>query len=68
MEDILVKNYPQLQFLLWSRPFVKTISCNEAFEIYESNWRHVDSMNLQSNEKELIMALIEKYGAGVMFN
>ena len=66
MEKIIVKNFPQLQLLTWSRPDVCELTPQDAFALYERNWKHVDARMLIPRERQLIRELTTQYGHGVM--
>lgn len=64
--DILnADDYPQLALLAWSRA-VRTLSGEEAFALYERNWRLVDQCTLTEPETALIKRLKTTYGNGVL--
>ncbi len=64
--DVLkIRDYPQLAILAWNR-VVPEISGEEAFDLYEHNWRFVDQENLTPEESSLIDRLMKQYGAGVL--
>lgn len=66
MEDILnIDDYPQMRLLAWNR-VVRVIDADEAFALYEANWRFVDQDELTVNEAALINRLIKQYGKGVL--
>jgi hypothetical protein len=60
-----VDDYPQLALLAWSR-VLRDISEEDAFALYERNWRFVDVDALTAAERELIDRMTEQYGKGVM--
>ncbi|KQM33285.1 hypothetical protein ASF03_05980 [Rhizobium sp. Leaf68] len=62
MMQIQVGHYPQLQMLCWSRDVNACLTGEEAFSIYERNWRFVDTDALTKEEKALIDDLVERYG------
>lgn len=65
LEGFLVRlaDYPQLRDLAWNRvdPF---ISVEEAFQLYERNWRFVDAARLDERERLLIERLKAECGNG----
>lgn len=61
-----VARFPQLARLVWSRPGVKQLDEDEAFALYEANWRFVDEARLTSRERALIHQLTQRYGRGVL--
>ncbi len=60
-----IDDYPQLALLAWSR-VVREITGEEAFALYERNWRFVDVGCLNTNETALIDRLTTQYGHGVL--
>jgi hypothetical protein len=66
MNDTLkIDDYPQLSLLAWNR-VVRNIAGEEAFALYESNWRFVDTDCLTPVEAALIGHLTAQYGHGVL--
>lgn len=61
-----IAHYPQLALIAWSRQPDDEITAEEAFGLYESNWRFVDQDGLGQEERELIAALMKTYGNGLM--
>ncbi|PBB87599.1 MULTISPECIES: hypothetical protein [unclassified Mesorhizobium] len=58
--------FPQLQALAWSRDAARPIPAEEAFALYERNWRFVDQKRLTAREKLLIRKLADKFGHGIL--
>jgi hypothetical protein len=56
--------YPELSLLAWNRDPTKPISDEEAFSLYEANWRHVDRDALTGEERRLIDDLTARVGGG----
>jgi len=61
-----IGDYPQLALLAWSRRPGDVITAEEAFGLYESNWRFIDPGTLNDNERELIDGLTETCGHGLL--
>lgn len=61
-----IGKYPQLSLIAWSRRPDDEITAEEAFGLYESNWRFVEQDRLDQEERELIECLIATYGNGLM--
>jgi len=61
-----IGDYPQLALLAWSRRPNDVITAEEAFGLYESNWRFIDQDLLDDQERELIVGLTETCGHGLM--
>lgn len=57
--------YPQLRLLAWNRRD-RLIEPEEAFALYEHNWRFVDTACLDAHESILIDELKQRYGRGVL--
>ena len=58
---------PQLRALTWHLPGdMVVLTPQEAFEIYERNWRHVDQEALSVHEAAVIDQLIRTIGNGVL--
>lgn len=66
MEEYLsIDDYPQLALLGWNRK-VRKIAQEEAFALYEANWRFVEQSEMTVDERLLVKRLMEDYGRGVM--
>jgi hypothetical protein len=63
---VRLADYPELQLLAWSRQHVAEIDEQEAFALYEANWRLVDQDRLTERERELIKRLTVTWGAGLL--
>ncbi|AZO31320.1 MULTISPECIES: hypothetical protein [Mesorhizobium] len=63
---IVPAEFPQLRALAWSRDISRPIPAEEAFALYERNWRFVDQKHLTVREKQLIQELANKFGHGVL--
>jgi transcriptional regulator with XRE-family HTH domain len=59
-----ISDYPQLQRLAWQRHDGSTLSPQEALNLYERNWRHVDHAALLAPEKALVQTLVARLGGG----
>lgn len=59
---IRLDNYPQLAQLAWQVQGAEALSPQEAWDIYERNWRHVDAGALMEHERNLIDALRLVFG------
>lgn len=64
-EAVCIADYPQLALLAWQRRG-PVIDAEEAFALYEANWRFVDDETLTNQERALIERLTEAYGKGVL--
>jgi len=63
-EKVVPADFPELKLLAWGRDPDRPILRNEAFELYERNWRHVDVERLTPEEADLIEDLTQKFGGG----
>ena len=61
-----IGQYPQLALIAWTRRPEDKVTAEEAFGLYESNWRFVDQDALGHEECDLIQTLIKIYGNGLM--
>lgn len=63
MEPIRIEDYPELKRLAWNR-LDAVIATEEAFALYERNWRFVDQNRLNASETHLIHELARLFGHG----
>ena len=61
---IVPKDFPELGLLAWNRDATRPIARQEAFELYDRNWRHVDAEHLTAREAALIDELTQEFGHG----
>ena len=61
-----VARYPQLK-LLCSNRRLPWFSAEDAWSLYERNWRFIECGQLETTERELIDRLTARFGAGVPF-
>lgn len=61
---IRLADYPQLKQLAWQVHGTDELTPAEALSIYERNWRHLDVMALEPNERDLVDALRLALGDG----
>lgn len=59
---IRLADYPQLAQLAWQVQGTEILTPQEAWDIYERNWRHVDAGVLMEHERDLIDALRLVFG------
>jgi hypothetical protein len=64
-ELVRVSDYPQLRLLCWSRT-AEFLTREDAFALYERNWRHVDVARLTDDERALLDALAAELGNGLI--
>lgn len=61
-----VARYPQLKILCWGRRS-SWISTQDAWSLYERNWRFVETEAIEPGERELMDRLTVLHGAGAPF-
>lgn len=66
-KKILIAAYPQLKRLAWQFKDTKELTPQEALDLYERNWRHVDVKALMAKEKKLIEMLLAGLGREKLF-
>jgi len=64
--QVRLSDYPQLQLIAWNRHKDDFIEEEEAFSLYERNWRWVEQASLSVDERRLIERLTRIYGHGVL--
>lgn len=63
---VRVADYPMLRDLLWTGRRREFLPAQEAFDIYERNWRFVNPAELVDAEKALIERLRRRFGGGLL--
>ena len=64
---ILIDNYPQLKSIAWHLGADhRELTPEEAFALYERNWRHIEQDRVLPREQALIDSLKASVGHGVM--
>ena len=66
IDKIVIRDFPQLALIAWNRRPDDVITGEEAFALYEANWRFIEEDRLQPREREMIARLTEVYGHGLM--
>ena len=61
---VRLDDYPALQQLAWQLPGVSELTPQQALDLYERNWRHLDRERLTPSERRLLQALVEELGGG----
>lgn len=61
---VRLDDYPALRQLAWQLPGVTELSPEQALDLYERNWRHLDRDSLTAHERRLIQALVDELGGG----
>lgn len=62
--QIVLADYPELKRLAWQLPGAKALTPQEALNLYERNWRHVDTAALTPRERALVQQLVAALGGG----
>jgi hypothetical protein len=66
-QRIRIDRYPQLQQIAWHLgPSTTELGPEEAFALYERNWRHVDCGAMDAKEAALLKQLTATIGKGVL--
>ena len=63
---IIPAEFPELRALVWNRDVARPIPAEEAFHLYERNWRHVSTEALTPREAGLIRDLAKRFGSGIL--
>lgn len=63
-EAIVPAEFPELKRLAWNRDPHRPVAAEEAFALYERNWRFVDREHLTDREARLIRELEKAYVGG----
>ena len=64
-ETVDVARYPQLKLLCWNRRS-QFLTAEEAWSLYERNWRFVEPGQLDPTERGLINTLSKRFGGGML--
>lgn len=64
-EIIRVDAYPNLAMLCWNRD-LRYMAREDAFKLYERNWRLLDAKSLDEHESALIRELKDEFGRGLI--
>lgn len=59
---ILLAEHPQLARLAWQYQGATEVTPEEALNLYERNWRHIDQAALAPHERALIQGLVARLG------
>jgi transcriptional regulator with XRE-family HTH domain len=59
---ILLADHPQLARLAWQYQGASEVTPEEALNLYERNWRHIDQAALAPHERALIQGLVARLG------
>lgn len=58
--------YPTLRLLCWSGAAPRSLSREDAFALYEREWRFVEEASLTDEERALIASLAREFGGGLI--
>jgi hypothetical protein len=64
-ELVEIDAHENLKGLCWNRRG-RYLSAEEAFRLYERNWRFVDAHRMKPEERDLIQRLAARFGNGVL--
>ena len=64
-DAVRLADYQQLRQLAWHRQ-AETLTEQEAFALYERNWRHIDQSSLDHSERDFIARLVKRWGNGAL--
>ena len=65
-DTFVIGDLPQLRLIAWNRNPHDAISGEEAFDLYERNWRFVDEAAMLPRERTVIDRLTREYGHGIL--
>ena len=65
-DTVIPREYPELGLLAWNRDVARPMPAEDAFHLYERNWRHVRPADMIPREQVLVADLVERFGHGVM--
>lgn len=63
---LALADYGQLRLIAWNRCERGAIAEDEAFALYEANWRFVDPEAMDERERTLLERLKRQYGKGLL--
>jgi transcriptional regulator with XRE-family HTH domain len=63
-KKIRLRDFPQLKKLAWQLQGVGEVTPQDALDLYERNWRHLDRAALSDDEARLIDALSRELAGG----
>lgn len=61
-KKVRLADYKQLKRLAWQIKDSKEVSAQEALELYERNWRHLDIDSMDNREQKFLKALLAAFG------
>ena len=63
---VRLDDYPQLRRLAWQLDGATELTPEEALNLYERNWRHVDAQHMEARERDLLDALVAAQGGRLL--
>ncbi|MBI1773668.1 MAG: hypothetical protein HYR68_15240 [Burkholderiales bacterium] len=66
IDTFIIGDFPQLRLIAWNRDPLDAITGEDAFDLYERNWRFIDEKALLPHERDLIDRLTRDYGHGIL--
>lgn len=64
-EMIKIDQYSNLTLICWNRD-LEYMTREDAFKLYERNWRLVDEAHMTTEERSFLRELINEFGRGVI--
>lgn len=65
-DTFVIGDLPQLRLIAWNRNPDDAITGEEAFDLYERNWRFVDENAMLPRERAVLDRLMREYGHGIL--
>ena len=65
-DTFVIGDLPQLRLIAWNRNPLDAITGEEAFDLYERNWRFIDEAAMLPCERTVVDRLIREYGHGIL--
>lgn len=66
ISTFVIGDFPQLRLIAWNRNPQDVITGEEAFDLYERNWRFVDENAMTPCERAVVERLTREYGHGIL--
>lgn len=61
-KTVRLTDYPTLKQLAWQLKGAQTLTPQEALDLYERNWRHIDFKAMNARELDFLEALLSAHG------
>lgn len=61
-QKIRLADFKQLKRLAWQLEGTEEVSPKEALDLYQRNWRHLDTKAMDAREQKLLAALLAEFG------